>query len=183
MTENRKYDKLTAKCGVQGSAPRKDVTKHRREGKMDAFCPHCHTKYDAEMKDQGWIIECDVCHKEFQINVGGAKRKNKMSVNAKALATNLKGTSFMPGSSHGQDTDFSVALRIGKGLFFLSAAISLCAPMMGGMEGGPGGFIVGLVAGGLFALVNFLAYSLLLAQFEIVKHLREIRDAKPTTKP
>ena len=152
---------------------------------METFCPYCKTKYDVNLEDEGSITECQICHQEFEVRVSqGRTHAQKPNLNSQKK---VNGKAFTFGAStvgssstKSRDIDFTWARRLVRFLFLLSNAIIIifilgsfifvCQGLLS--------WILVLTYAFSFFLVNYLVYNLLMLLFEIVRHLREIRDKK-----
>lgn len=150
---------------------------------MDAFCPHCKAKYDVDLEDDGCVTECEVCHKEFTVKVEKGKAQAKTpnsNSDEKKARVKVKGFTFDTtklGSDYEKprDIDFSSAKGAVKFIFYFSVVICTIFVMLG-LFGGAYTAILAALGAVIYFLIMYITYSMFMVQFEIVRHLRQIRD-------
>lgn len=150
---------------------------------MEAQCPHCGTIYDVVKDDCGQLVMCESCGKKFAVEF-------KHSHVAKSSLT--KSRQFRIGKICGNsdgDVHF-IAPSLCCALLYIGNILAVLVGMIGGvgnayveiknLEPLRAVFVLGVwFIATVFGLVIIrMWYELTVAIFEIVRHLRQIRDRK-----
>jgi len=154
---------------------------------MEAKCPHCGTAYDVAAGEIGIKAVCETCHTEFVI--GGQSRSaqpKRIAVPFRVTGKTKVNPIARSAMSDRGDVAF-ISPTIAKILQWLGyVACLICGTIQIGIgircianyEGMIGTFMIActLVVLPIAMLFVRLTYEGVVALFEIVRHLREIRD-------
>ena len=126
---------------------------------MDVVCPYCKTQYEVTKDEIGRMTKCDICHQSFQVRVA----QNSAIPSVRAIITS--------------DVDFTFARCFIWVAYILE--ILCCFIYTGYFVWQTGwteesAWIIVLAVVGI--IVGTFVFSLAMLLFEVVKHLREIRD-------
>ena len=140
---------------------------------MDAFCPHCKTKYDVEREDIGRSVDCTVCHKTFSVEIAQPKPQMKTGGKSQCASSTPERKKTMKYN----DVSFLLARAMIKGIFYVWTLFCIgFAVFVWAKIPEEHRWYMYLLSFAAW-LIGDLLYSLAMLVFEIVKHLREIRDS------